>query len=40
MADEQEIAVLKPGEVINAAITVRGTGINESLSHTQRLAAS
>ena len=30
MADEQEIAVLKPGEVINAAITVRGTGINES----------
>lgn len=30
MADEQEIAVLNPGDVIHAAITVRGTGITES----------
>jgi hypothetical protein len=31
MAEEQEIAVLNPGDVIHAAITVRGTGISESL---------
>lgn len=30
MADEQEIAVLKPGEVISAAITVRGAGMTEA----------
>lgn len=30
MADEQEIAVLKPGEVISAAITVRGGYITEA----------
>lgn len=30
MADEQEIAVLKPGEVVSAAITVRGGYITET----------
>lgn len=30
MADEQEIAVLKPGEVISVAITVRGGYITEA----------
>ncbi len=29
MADEHEIAVLNPGDVIRAAITVRGTGVSE-----------
>jgi hypothetical protein len=29
MAEDKELAVLNPGDVIHAAITVRGTGINE-----------
>ncbi|MNE64781.1 hypothetical protein D3C80_1602090 [compost metagenome] len=29
MAEDKELAVLNPGDVIHAAITVRGTGVSE-----------